>query len=304
MNKRTSKHVVASVRSRLLNVARKTGKLFEEVLVLYGLERFLFRLSQSVHKDSFILKGGLLLVGLGFPQARPTKDIDFLGLMSGNIVAVSQTIQEIGSADVNDGLVYDFSQMSHEMMSPNSEYPGVRFKFGCKLGQARIPMQIDIGFGDRVVPAPREMEFPTLLDMAPPVIVGYSLETVIAEKFEAALDLADLNSRMKDFYDIWGLSRKYPFDGGLLQQAITATCTRRKTAIRSDAEIFSDEFAERSEKIAQWSAFIKKGLIADASGSFVNVMADIRMFLLPVALASENRELFKGTWPEGGPWRN
>ncbi len=302
MNKHALKNVVASVRSRLLNVARQSGKPFEAVLVLYGLERFLFRLSKSVYKDKLILKGGLLLLGLGFPKARPTKDIDFLGIMFGNIDAISQTIQEIGSINVNDGLVYDFSQMTHETMSPNSEYPGVRFKFVGQLGQARIPMQIDIGFGDRVIPASREMEFPTLLDMEPPVILGYSLETVIAEKFEAALDLADLNSRMKDFFDIWGLSQKYSFDGRLLQEAITATCTRRKTAIHSDAEIFSDEFAERADKKGQWSAFTKKGSIIGAPEDFANIMATIRAFLLPVALASENGKLFQGKWPEGGPW--
>ena len=302
MNNHSIKDVVASVRSRLLNLARQTGKPFEEVLVLYALERFLFRLSQSVHKNVFILKGGLLLIGLGFPQARPTKDIDFLGLIPGNIDAVSQTIQEIGNIDVKDGLVYNFSQMSDETMSPDSDYPGVRFKFVCHLGRARIPMQIDIGFGDRVVPSPREMEFPTLLDMETPVIFGYSLETVIAEKFETALDLADLNSRMKDFYDIWALSLKFPFDGRLLQEAIIATCNRRKTLIRSDAQIFSTEFIERSDKKVQWAVFIKKGTIEDAPEEFTKVMTDIRMFLFPVAQASEKAEAFQGTWPDGGPW--
>lgn len=222
MNSHTIKDVVASVRSRLLNLARRTGKPFEEILVLYALERFLFRLSQSIHKDEFILKGGLLLVVMGFPQARPTKD--------------------------------------------------------------------------------REIEFPTLLDMEPPVIFGYSLETVIAEKFEAALDLADLNSRMKDFYDIWALSQKFSFDGRLLQEAIIATCNRRKTAIQSDADIFSTEFIERSDKKTQWAAFTKKGMIKDAPGDLAKVMTDIRIFLLPVAQSSENDEAFQGTWYEGGPW--
>ncbi|MCD4716224.1 MAG: nucleotidyl transferase AbiEii/AbiGii toxin family protein [Desulfobacterales bacterium] len=302
MNRHKIKDVVASVRSRLLNLARRTGKPFEEILVLYALERFLFRLSQSVHKNEFILKGGLLLVGMGFPQARPTKDIDFLRLIPGSINVVSQAIQKIGNIGVNDGLVYSFSQMSDETMSPDSEYPGVRFKFACHLGRARIPMQIDIGFGDQVVPSPREIEFPTLLDMEPPVIFGYSLETVIAEKFEAALDLADLNSRMKDFYDIWALRQKFSFDGQLLQEAIIATCNRRKTAIQSDANIFSTKFIERSDKNTQWAAFTKKGMTKDAPGDFAKVMTDIRIFLLPVAQASENDEAFQGTWSEGGPW--
>lgn len=303
MNRRTPKDVAASVRSRLLNLARQTGRPFEEVLVLYGLERFLFRLSQSVYRDRFILKGGLLLIGMGFPAARPTRDIDFLALMSTNIDAVSQAIQEIGAIDVNDGVAYDFSELRHETMSTNSEYQGIRFKFVGRLGQARIPMQIDIGFGDRVVPEAREMAFPTLLDMDPPLIVGYSMETVVAEKFEAALDLADLNSRMKDFYDIWALSQKYSFDGPSLQEAITATCARRKTAISSEAKIFSNEFSEGSDKNAQWSAFVGRSTIADAPGDFVEVMAAIRRFLLPIALASEKNSSFQTTWPEGGPWQ-
>lgn len=302
MNKPSTRNVAASVRSRLLNIARQTGKPFEGVLVLYGLERFLFRLSRSPHKRNLILKGGLLLIGLGFPQARPTRDIDLTGTIPGDIDTVSQVIQEIGSIEVDDGLVYDFTDMSYETMSPDSEYPGARLKFVAQLGQARIPIQIDIGFGDEVVPAPKEIEFPTLLDMEPPLVNSYSLETIIAEKFEAALDLADLNSRMKDFCDIWGLSRKFSFDGRLLQEAIEATCTRRKTTIRSDAEIFSKDFLDRPGKRAQWGAFIKKGMMGDVPEDFVTVMSDIKEFLFPIAQASENREPFQGLWSEGGPW--
>ncbi len=243
MTSGTKKDMVSSVRARLLNLARQTSKPFEEILVLYGLERFLFRLSQSSYKDYFLLKGGLLLMGMGFSQARATRDIDLLGLMSGDNKAVSRAIQEICNLNFDDGMVYDFSHFNLEFLSPDSAYPGIRLKFLGTLGKARIPMQIDIGFGDRVVPPAREMTFPTLLDMEPPVLVGYAAETIIAEKFEAALDLADLNSRMKDFYDIWILSRTQSFEGRVLQEAITATCERRKTVIRSSAELFSNEFA-------------------------------------------------------------
>jgi predicted nucleotidyltransferase component of viral defense system len=302
MNSPPTKDMAASVRSRLLNIARQTGKPFEEVLVLYGLERFLFRLSRSLHKENFILKGGLLLIGLGFPQARPTRDIDLLGTIPGDMDTVSKAIQEIGEIKVNDGLVYDFTHMNYEVISPDSEYPGVRLKFIAQLGQARIPIQIDIGFGDQVLPTPKEMEFPTLLDMEPPVIKGYSLETIIAEKFEAALDLADLNSRMKDFYDIWGLSRKFSFNGQLLQEAIVATCTRRKTIIGSKGEIFSKNFADRPEKKAQWIAFINKGTTGDVPEDFVTLMSHIRTFLFPIAQASEQGKSFQGSWSEGGPW--
>lgn len=271
-------------------------------MVLYGLERFLFRLSQSVHKDNFILKGGLLLIGMGVPQARPTRDIDFLGLISGNIEAVSRTIQEIGSIDIEDGMVYDFSQLTNEPMSPNSDYPGIRFKFLGRLGRTRIPMQVDIGFGDRVAPAAKEMSFPTLLDMEPPVIRSYAVETIIAEKLEAALDLGDLNSRMKDFFDIWVLSQKYRFGGQSLQEAIVATCRRRKTPITSKAEIFSREFVNRFNKQIQWSAFLRKGPMGEVPEEFSIIMEGIRDFLLPITLATENENSFESEWPSGGPW--
>jgi predicted nucleotidyltransferase component of viral defense system len=296
------KNLAKSVRARLLNIARQTDKPFEELLVLYGLERFLFRLSQSVHKDNFILKGGLLLIGMGVPQARPTRDIDFLGLISGNIEAVSRTVQEIGSIDIEDGMVYDFSQLTNEPMSPNSDYPGIRFKFLGRLGRTRIPMQVDIGFGDRVVPAAKEMSFRTLLDMEPPVIRSYAVETIIAEKFEAALDLGDLNSRMKDFFDIWVLSQKYRFGGQSLQEAIVATCRRRKTPINSKAEIFSREFVNRFNKQIQWSAFLRKGPMGEVPEEFSIIMEGIRDFLLPITLATENENSFESEWPSGGPW--
>lgn len=302
MTSSKAKNIATSVRARLLNIARQAGKPFEELLILYGLERFLFRLSQSVHKDNFILKGGLLLIGMGVPQARPTKDIDLLGLISGDIEAISSTIQEIGSISSDDGIVYDFSQLTNEPMSPNSDYPGIRFKFLGRLGRTRITMQVDIGFGDRVVPAAKEMSFPTLLDMEPPVIRSYAVETIIAEKFEAALDLADLNSRMKDFFDIWVLSQKYRFGGQSLQEAIVATCRRRKTPIISKAEIFSREFVNRFNKQIQWSAFLRKGPMGEVPEEFSIIMEGIRDFLLPITLATENENSFESEWPPGGPW--
>jgi predicted nucleotidyltransferase component of viral defense system len=297
-----TKNLAASVRARLLNIARRIDKPFEELLVLYGLERFLFRLSKSIHKDNFVLKGGLLLIGMGVPQARPTKDIDFLGLISSNIEVVSKTIQDIGNMAVGDGMVYDFSKLTNEPMSPNSDYPGIRFKFSGRLGQIRIPMQVDIGFGDRIIPEAQEMSFPTLLDIEPPVIRGYAVETIIAEKFEAALDLADLNSRMKDFYDIWILCQKYRFEGQSLQEAIIATCKRRKTSISSKAQIFSREFANRFNKQIQWAAFLRKGPMGDVPEEFSIIMEGIRDFLLPLTLETENENSFELEWPPGGPW--
>lgn len=302
MTRARVRDMAASVRARLLNLARRTSKPYDEMLIQYALERFLFRLSKSPYKGSFLLKGGLLLTGRGLPQARPTRDIDFLGLMPNEVDAVSRTIRTIGETVFQDAMVYDFSRMTHETLTPESDYRGVRLKFSGRLGKARVPMQIDIGFGDKVVPDPTEMVFPTLLDTEPPIILGYTPETVIAEKFEAALDLADLNSRMKDFYDIWFLCQICAFMGRILQEAIIATSKRRRTEIRSDAEIFSDVFAAGAEKKRQWSAFLGKGPITGAPEDFSLLMNAIQDFLRPIAQACEANQSFELKWSPGGPW--
>jgi len=303
MTKAGIKNMAASVKARLLNLAHGTGKPYDEVLVQYALERFLFRLSKSPNKQHFLLKGGLLLLAKGLPQARPTRDIDLLARMPHDPDAVSQIIRTIGETVFPDGMVYDFSGMTYEALAPESDYPGMRLKFSAWLGKARIPMQIDIGFGDRIVPDPVEMVFPALLDAEPPVIFGYTPETVIAEKFEAALDLADLNSRMKDFYDIWFLSQTCPFDGRVLQEAIVATCKRRRTGIRSEAEMFSDAFASRPEKKRQWSAFLGKGPLTGAPEDLGLLLNALRGFLLPMVQAYEENQRFYLKWSPGGPWK-
>jgi len=297
------KDMAASVKARLLNLAHQTGRTYDEVLVRYALERFLFRLSKSSNKEIFLLKGGLLLLAKGLSQARPTRDIDLLARMPNDPDAVAQCIRTIGETVLPDGMVYDFSGMTREALATESDYPGVRLKFSACLGKARIPMQVDVGFGDRVVPDPVEMVFPTLLDAEPPVIFGYRPETVIAEKFEAALDLADLNSRMKDFYDIWFLCQTCAFDGPVLQEAIIATCRRRKTEIRSEAEMFSDAFASRPEKKRQWSAFLGKGPLTTAPEDFALVLNAIRGFLRPIVQACEGNQKFDFKWSPGGPWK-
>jgi len=302
MKERNIKNMAASVRSRLLNIARQNGKPFDQLLFLYGQERFLFRLSLSPYKKKFVLKGGLLLVGLGFPQVRPTRDIDLLGLMNSDVETVSNIIREIAIKDVDDGLNFNLDGLIYEIMSPDSEYPGFRFKFTGNLGQAKIPIQIDVGFGDQVIPAIKEMEFPTLLDMEPPRVSAYSIESVVAEKFEAALDLADLNSRMKDFYDIWALSRSFSFNGKALQEAIIATCSRRQTAIETKSQLFSDEFANRNDKQTQWEAFVRKGLFEEPPETFISLMKEIRSFLFPVTKSVEKNKIFYWKWTPGSTW--
>ncbi len=162
-------------------------------------------------------------------------------------------------------------------------------------------MQIDVGLGDIMIPGARDMTFPTVLDMEPPVVKAYSVETIIAEKFEASLNLAELNSRMKDFYDIWMLSRAYPFRGSTLQDAVIATCQRRATPPSSRSPIFSQEFADRSDKQTQWRGFIQKIKIPGMPQDFPVIMEGFGGFLHPVAEASENGHHFEKRWAPGGP---
>lgn len=298
------KNIAASVKNRLLAAARQSGKPFQTILTHYGLERFLSRLSLSPLKEKFILKGGLLLVGMGLPLARTTRDIDFLGLVPSDIDTIGALIREIGNLPLDDGLVYEFNVLSVETMAEDAEYPRIRLKFDAWLGKARIPMQIDVGFGDAVVPDAREMNFPTLLDMEPPVVRAYSIETIVAEKFEASLDLAELNSRMKDFYDIWMLSHAYPFHGPTLQEAVAATCERRATPLTSKALIFSKAFAADDAKKTQWTTFLRKANLPGISDEFPAIMEGIREFLQPFAEASKNRQRFEKEWQPGGPWRS
>jgi predicted nucleotidyltransferase component of viral defense system len=302
MKERTLKNMAASVRSRLLNIARQSGKPFDQLLFLYGQERFLFRLSLTQYKEKLVLKLGLLLVGLGFPQSRPTRDIDLLGLINSDIETVSSIIKEIGNRNIDDGLRFDLEDLNYEILSPDSEYPGLRFKFIGYLGQAQIPMQIDVGFGDQVTPEIKEIEFPTLLGMEPPRVSAYSIESVVAEKFEAALDLADLNSRMKDFYDLWALSRSYDFDGKVLREAIIATSSRRQTAVKTQAELFSAEFANRTDKQTQWKAFVRKGMFEQAPETFIYLMGEIRSFLFPLTESVEKNKSFNSKWTPGVKW--
>jgi hypothetical protein len=192
--------------------------------------------------------------------------------------------------------------LNNEILTPDSDYPGLRFRFTGYLGQAQIPMQIDIGFGDQVFPGIKEMKFPTLLGMEPPRVSAYSIESVVAEKFEAALDLADLNSRMKDFYDIWALSHSCEFDGNVLREAITATCSRRQTAIETQAKIFSAEFANRIDKQTQWGAFIRKGIFEQAPETFILLMKEIRTFLFPLTESIEKHQSFNKRWTFDREW--
>ena len=251
------KNIEASVRQRLLNRARRDQRPFAELLQYYGMERFLYRLSQSTHAQRFILKGALMLRVWQEPEFRPTMDIDMLGKTANDEVKIVEQIKEILNVEVEpDGLMFDSSSIRPERITEDADYQGIRIRFLGTLGSARINMQIDIGFGDIVHPAPEESELPTMLDLAAPRLLCYSRESAIAEKFEAMVKLGILNSRMKDFYDIWLLSRVFDFEGNNLATAIQLTFDQRGTHLTDEIVVFQATFI--AEKQTKWTAFCRR----------------------------------------------
>ena len=301
MSPRAPKDLAASVRQRLLNRARAENRPFQEVLQYYAMERFLYRLSLSECVDNYFLKGALMLRAWRSPEFRPTMDIDVLGRTQNDAEHVVEQIRNILATPVEpDGLTFDDAEVQAERITEDADYEGIRIRFAGALGTAKVHMQIDVGFGDVVYPQPEEVELPTVLDFPPPRLLGYSKESVIAEKFEAMLQLGELNSRMKDFYDIWLLSRLFDFDGARLAEAIRRTLERRKTPLPEDIVAFSPAFA--AEKQAQWSAFHKRLSDSSAPPDFTQVVQAIDGFLSPVATALHAGRRIRSRWSAPGPW--
>jgi len=214
-----STNKAASIRARLKNIADKEHKQFDFILMLYFIERLLYRLSISRYSDMFILKGGLLLYTILDEKARPTKDIDMLAReLASNLDALKEVFTEIASISIDDEVIYDTNSITTERIKEDADYEGVRIKLTAHMQNMRKILQFDIGFGDVIVPKPQSMEYPTLLDMDRPVLKAYSKESIISEKLEAMLYLAEANSRMKDFYDIYNLCNNFEFDGRILSK--------------------------------------------------------------------------------------
>ena len=295
------KNLAASVHQRLLNQARETGRPFDELLQYFAMERFLYRLSQSSYRDSFVLKGALLFRIWAVPDTRATRDMDFLAFVDNSLENLVEIVQSTAALEVpDDGLVFDSESVAAERIKEAADYEGVRIRFRAFLGQARVTMQIDVGFGDVVHPGVVETAYPTLLDFPPPALRSYPPETVIAEKVEAMLHLGELNSRMKDFYDVWRLSRLLSFDARILSEAIRATLGNRKTDVVAFKEL-QQELLGSAGKQAQWTAFLKNAGVAGPD-SFTDLLDSLGLFLSPMLDAIESREILEGNWSASGAW--
>lgn len=303
MTVKTVSNLAASVQARLQNHARASKRPFQELLQYYAMERFLYRLSTTPHRARFVLKGALMLHVWDAPSARATKDLDFLGRLENSLENLERVIREICTADVQpDGMMFDTATVKPERIKEDSDYEGVRVRFVGLLGKARVAMQIDVGFGDVVTPASQNITYPVLLDFPAPVLSGYPRETVVAEKFHAMVYLRTLNSRMKDFYDVWLLARQFPFEGALLARAVTATFANRETAIDVAPIAVTPEFTLQASTLAQWTAFRKKLPNTECPENLAEVVPFLAEFLLPIARACERGVSFNQRWPAGGPW--
>ncbi len=301
---RQAKNISASVRQRLLNIARTTGRPFNELLQYYAMERFLYRLSRSPYAEKFVLKGALMLTVWNAPATRPTMDIDLLGRLDNSIDTIVGIAKGVCTHDVEpDGIVFNVQSVTGERITEDADYEGVRVKFNGLLDTAQIRMQLDIGFGDEVIPQIQTIVYPTILDLPAPQICGYSMESTVAEKFEAMIKLGMLNSRMKDFYDIWLLSRQFDFDGSTLQKAISKTFKKRGTNVPSAPTVFSPEFSAEPPKHTQWRAFVRKNRLANTAKDFRHIVNDIAAFLGPVAESLKNKIKFQANWKATGPWQ-
>ena len=301
MTKASMKNIAASVRQRLLNIARSNNRPFQELVQYYAMERFLYRLSQSQQANRFILKGALMLRTWKAPQVRPTMDIDMLGRASNKASDLVSNVIDIISVNVDpDGLYFFPEKITAERITDDAEYQGIRIRFPAKLDTIKLSMQLDIGFGDIIHPGPEESELPSILGLAPPRLLCYTRESAIAEKFEAMLKLRELNSRMKDFYDIWLLSRQFEFDGNTLSTAIRLTLGQRGTEIPYEIVAFSQEFIKAKQ--IQWNAFRKKLEQDHVPAEFEEIVMKVKEFIDPITSALTSQEPPPSKWSAPGTW--
>lgn len=302
MSKDKPRNLPASVRERLRQAAAVRKEEFQLVLTRYGLERLLYRLSRSPHADLFILKGAMLFQLWSDQPHRPTRDLDLLGRGDNSIEGIAQVFRDVCNQTVEpDGLEFHAESARAERIKEDQEYEGLRVHCEARLENARIPLQIDVSFGDAVTPAAARIRYPTLLEFPAPEVRAYRRETVVAEKFQAMVALGMTNSRMKDFYDLWVLAGGFAFDGPTLSRAIRATFRRRKTALPVQTPLpLTAEFHDDTGK--QWDAFVRKSKLDAAGMGLGQVAAVLREFLMPPVQALATDEAFEQHWPAGGPW--
>ena len=296
-----NKDFAASVRARLLNVAKAQGADFNQVLVRFALERILYRLSQSTYADHFLLKGALLFALWYDMPHRTTRDVDLLGFGASDLESITQTFRDIARVDVEDGIVFDPASVSVEEIRKDAGYAGARVLITGEIAKARCKTQIDIGFGDAVTPGPVHAVYPVLIaDLPAPRLRTYPVYTVISEKLHAIVLLGMTNSRLKDYLDLWVLLDREALNANTLARAIAATFIRRGLPVPAALPVgLTDEFATDSSRQAMWQAFLKKNEIAVMP--LPDVVAKLREILEPALVQATTLSATTGLVDVGKP---
>jgi hypothetical protein len=275
------------------------------LLSRYALERLLYRLGQSPYAEQFIVKGALLFALWQDQPHRPTRDLDLLGFGSEDAERIQRIFADICAMPVGDrdGLSFLSETLRVTPIRETQSYGGLRVEFWCLLGQTRIRVRVDIGFGDAVTPAAAYASFPSLIGLPAPRVRVYPRETVVAEKYEAIVRLGAINSRVKDFYDLWTLARNYTFAGPILADAIRATFTRRATPLPATTPLaLTSAFAEDPAKRQLWRAFLTRSKLDDTGLSLLEIVELLDVFLTPPTQRIVTRQSFDERWEPGGPW--
>jgi predicted nucleotidyltransferase component of viral defense system len=295
MNKEI-KNIGASMRDRLLNLSKETSRDYNALLRQFFQERFLYRLSISHYRDVLILKGALLLVSHNISRYRPTRDVDFLGnTVSNKMEDCKNIISEIVKIYAKDGITFDNEKIKAEFITEETDYNGIRISVPYKMDTIIGNLSIDIGYGDKIVDGPVELDYPSLIGLPSPKLMVYSLESSIAEKFEAIVKLNFQTSRMKDFYDIVFIGGSKSFKSETLKEAFETTFNTRETDLRERKIIYEEEFKNDKTKQVQWNSFITKNKL-DADNEFKQVVEKLENFIEPLFINDEETKWNPEKW--------
>lgn len=295
----------ASVAARLLNRAKQTGDVYQTLLTIFCFERFLYRLGKSEMRERFVLKGAMLLRLWSDQPYRATRDLDLLRTGDGSFEAIRADLRTICAVPVEpDAVSFDADAVAIEAIRAEDEYAGTRATLPARCGKARLSLQIDMGLGDSVWPAPRSCAYPALLDFPPPEVLAYPREAVVAEKLEALVVLGDRNSRIKDFFDLHHMASRFEFDRETLAEAVRRTFARRKTSIPAEPPIgLTRAYWENPSRPAQVRAFARRAGLAVGGDPAPDLARVLGAFLLPLLEDVRRDTRREGTWQPGGPWR-
>jgi hypothetical protein len=299
---RPPKNIAISVRDRLTARARERRENAQLLMTRYVIERLIYRLSVSTYREQFVLKGAMLFSLWAAAPFRATGDLDLLGFGQNAPEQLATIFQEILAVPVDDdGILFRPETLRAAAARVEDEYAGVRIDFVAELAGARLPMHIDIGYGDAITPGAINIEYPSLLEQPPARLRAYPPETVVAEKFQAMVALGMFNTRLKDFYDLWAIAGAFDFDGAILARAINTTFGRRRTPLPQETPVaLTNAFAEA--KGAQWVAFLRRTELAAAPEPFPAIQARIAELVMPPTLALSRGQTFNARWSPTRPW--